>query len=390
MKIDRVIATAVSIPFDAPYTWSVGEYTGITRVIVEVYTDGGIVGIGEAPCWECEKEINTHMAPRLIGADPLDIEACEQHCVPETKVLANTDGNTALKAFGGIEMALWDIRGKAWDLPLYQILGGAVRKKIPFTEYYSFRPAGGIKAGIDIADYCARMREEHGSTFFEGKCSTGNPKTDIKVTRAVRDALGVDALIRLDGNMAWTLASARELISGIESCNIRNFEDPVTSFWGMEKLRQNTSMSFSTHTPDLELATRIGVPDTFVLNLTALGGIRRTLRFIDACEHIGIGFWFYSGDTGVATSAYLQVSAAVRHICEPHQSLFRFMTEDVIQGGPYNAVNNLVTVPEGPGLGAELDRKSMARCAGLFRENGPMDQYHNPQNPGTYLRVPLG
>lgn len=394
MKIERVKATAVSIPFDAPYTWSVGEYTGITRVIVEVFTDDGIVGLGEAPCWECENEINRHMAPRLAGADPFDIEDCELRCVPETRVLANTDENTPLKAFGGIEMALWDIRGKAWNMPLHQVLGGAVRDDIPFTEYYSFRPlkgsAGGLKTVTDIAGYCAKMREEHGSTCFEGKCSTGDPRLDLDVTRAVRDAVGEDAMIRLDGNMAWTMASARELLAGLAPLNIRNFEDPVGSFRDMAKLRGHSGIPFSTHTPDLGLAVLLGVPDTFVLNLTALGGIRRTLKFIAACEQMGIDFWFYSGDTGVATAAYLQVSAATRHIREPHQSLFRFMTGDVIQGGPFNCTGNLVSVPQGPGLGVFLDREGMDRFARKYREEGPMDQYYNPVNPGCYARVPLG
>ena len=390
MKIASVKATAVSIPFDAPYIWSVGEYTGITRVIVEVTTKCGIVGLGECPSWECEAEINDNMAARLVGADPIDIEACELRCLPETRVLANTDSNTSLKAFGGIEMALWDIRGKAWDQPLYQLLGGAVRKEIPVTEYYSHRPGDGVHTAQDIADYCARMKEENGTTYFEGKCSTGDVKTDIDIIRRVREAVGDDAMIRLDGNMAWTLSSARELTAGIEQYNIRNFEDPVPDFWSMEKLRKSTSIPFSTHNPDLPLAARIGVPDNFVLNLTALGGISRTLKFVHACEHMGLGFWFYSGDTGVATSAYLQVTAAVRHIREPHQWLFRFMTDDVIDREPYNAQNNLVPVPVGPGLGVSLDRKALKRCADRFKEVGPMDQYYNTKRPGTYLRVPLG
>jgi len=390
MKIANIKATAVSIPFDAPYIWSVGEYTGVTRVIIEVTTECGIVGLGECPSWECESEINDNMAARLVGADPIDIESCEQRCLPETRVLANTDSNTTLKAFGGIEMALWDIRGKAWNQPLYQLLGGAVRKEIPVTEYYAFRPGDGVHTVSDIADYCARMRDENGTTYFEGKCSSGDPKLDIQITKAVREAVGEDAMIRLDGNMAWTLSSARELVAGIEKYNIRNFEDPVPDFWGMEKLRRSTAIPFSTHNPDLALAIRLGAPDNFVLNLTALGGISRTLKFVAACEQMGIGFWFYSGDTGIATSAYLQVSAATRHIREPHQWLFRFMTDDVIAGERFNAQNNLVSVPEGPGLGVELDQKALKRCADRFKEHGPMDQYFNTQKPGTYLRVPLG
>jgi glucarate dehydratase len=393
MKITAIRATAVSIPFDAPYIWSVGAYTGITRVVVEVETDQGITGYGEAPSWECEADINDYMAPRLIGADPFDIEACELLCVPETKVLANTDGNLSLKSFGGIEMALWDFRGKAWDMPLYKILGGAVRKEIPMTEYFSLRPrrgdAGGQKTPVDIASYCAKMRELHGSTYFEGKCSTGDPKFDIQVIKEVRSAVGDDAMIRLDGNMAWSLSSARELVKGLEPYNIRNFEDPVATFWEMEKLRKHTDIPFSTHAPNLPLAVRLGVPDSFVLNLTAIGGISRTMKFIGACEAMGVDFWLYSGDTGVATSAYLHVSAASRHLHEPSQSLCRFQPEDVIEGGPYSIENNTIKVPEGPGLGVSLDRAAMKICHERFLSEGPMDQYYNAKQPGTYVRLPL-
>lgn len=393
MKITAIRATAASIPFDAPYLWSVGAYTGITRVVVEVETDAGITGYGEAPSWECEQDINDHMAPRLIGADPFDTEACELLCVPETKVLANTDGNTSLKSFGGIEMALWDIRGKAWDMPLYKLLGGAVRKEIPMTEYFSLRPkrgeAGGEKTPVEIAAYCAKMRDLHGSTMFEGKCSTGDVKFELEIIKEVRSAVGEDAMIRLDGNMAWSLSSARELVKGLEPYHIRNFEDPVASFWEMEKLRKHTDIPFSTHNPDLALAVRLGVPDSLVLNLTALGGISRTMKFVHACEAMGIGFWFYSGDMGIASAAYLHVSAATRHIHEPSQSLFRFQPEDVIENGPFVLKNGTVTVPEGPGLGIELDRASLKRCHERFVNEGPMDQYYNEACPGSYVRLPI-
>lgn len=139
MRISEIRTTIVNIPLEAPYLWSLGAYAGKSSVIVEVLTSDGIVGIGEAPTHKCEPIIREHMAPKLLGADSFDIEQCERLCVPETRALAHADSNLSLQAFGGIEMALWDLRGKAWGLPLYKLLGGAVRKQIPFTEYYSYR-----------------------------------------------------------------------------------------------------------------------------------------------------------------------------------------------------------------------------------------------------------
>ena len=163
MKITKVRATPVNIPLEAPLYWSVGTYPGTTKTIIEVETDEGIVGLGESPSGDCAEVINKHMGPRLIGHDPIDIAGCEMRCLPEWCVVQNTDDASVVKAFGGIEIALWDIRGKAWNQPLYELLGGAVRKKIPFTEYFGFRVEkdghGGEVSPEAVADYCVKMKE---------------------------------------------------------------------------------------------------------------------------------------------------------------------------------------------------------------------------------------
>src|SRR5690349_13085093 len=124
MKITSIRATAVNIPMEVPYFWSPGTYPGTTKVVVEIETDDGVTGLGESPSPECAEVINHVLGPRLIGFDPIDIAACEQVCVPETRVVQNTDDKSILKSFGGIEMALWDLRGKYWKQPLYKLLGG--------------------------------------------------------------------------------------------------------------------------------------------------------------------------------------------------------------------------------------------------------------------------
>jgi glucarate dehydratase len=131
------------------------------------------------------------------------------------------------------------------------------------------------------------------------------------------------------------------------------------------------------------------VPDFIVTNFAVLGGINRTIRFIGACEAMGVGFWCYSGDTGVCTAAYLHVSAAMPWISEPSQSLFRWQVGDVIEGGPFRQRDNVVPVPEGPGLGVALDRDALACWHRHFVEHGPMDHFHDPARPGRYRRLPL-
>lgn len=394
MKITAIRVTHVNVPFDAPFWWTAGLYGGASKSIIEVETDQpGLTGLGEAPWWHFGEVIKGEIAPALIGADPLDLADCQSRCVPPYQITANTGENASSVAFGAVELALWDIKAKAFAMPLYKLLGGAVRKDIPFTEYFSFRPkqgdAGGEMTPEAIVDYCLKMREEHGSTFFEGKLILGDPELEIETVRKLRAALGEKAMIRLDSNMQWSLTTARRVLREIEPYNIRSYEDPVATFEEMAALRQHSAIPFSTHIPDLRRAVALGAPDFFVCNFAALGGLSRALDFIAACEAMGKGFWCYSNDLGIMTAAYLHVVAARQWITEPSQSLFAWQIGDVVKGGPFRQKNNTVRVPEGHGLGVELDPAGMARWAAHFREHGPMSHFHDPAMPGRYRRLPM-
>ncbi|MCC0015123.1 MAG: mandelate racemase/muconate lactonizing enzyme family protein [Rhodobiaceae bacterium] len=393
MKITAIKVTHVNVPFDAPFWWTAGLYPGASKSIIEVETDEGLVGLGEAPWWHFGEIIEKEITPALIGCDPLDIADCESRCVPAYQITANTGENSSTVAFGAVEMALWDIKAKAFSMPLYKLLGGAVRKDIPFTEYFSFRPehngAGGEMSPEAIVDYCLKMREEHGSTIFEGKLILGDPQLEIRTVKMLREALGPKAVIKLDSNMQWSLTTARSILREIEPYDVRNYEDPVATFEEMAALRQHSAIPFSTHTPDLRRAVALGAPDYFVCNFAALGGIGRTLKFIAACEAMGKGFWCYSNDLGIMTAAYLHVVAATQWITEASQSLFRWQIGDVIEDGPFRQTNDTVRVPEGHGLGVAIDRKALAHWHRHFVDNGPMSHFHDPANPGRFRRLPL-
>jgi glucarate dehydratase len=387
MRITGLRATPVNVPLEAPLWWAGGLYPGTSKLIIELETNSGLVGLGEAPSTSLYAAVLA-MGETLIGLDPLDVAACEERCVPPWQIVQNTDDATSVRAFGGIELALWDIRGKAWNAPVFELLGGAVRREIAFTEYFGFRE-GREATPAAVVDYCLRMREERGSTFFEGKLSGGGPHLEVETVRRLREALGAGAMIRLDANMQYSLATARRLLSELEPYDIRNYEDPVATFEELHALRQHSRIPFSSHVPDIRRAVSLGVPDTFVINFAALGGIARAIRFIGACEAMGVGFWCYSGDAGIATAAYLHVSAAMPWITEPSQSLFSWQVADVIENGPFRQTNNVVKVPEGPGLGVTLDRAALERLHQGFLEDGPLDHFYDPLRPGRYRRLPL-
>jgi len=389
MRITAIRATPVNIPLEAPYLWSYGALGGFSKTIVEVETSEGIVGLGEGPSPANVATIANAFAPRLIGRDPFDIQGAEEACLPSWRGVGTIDVDLpAVRAFGAVEMALWDIRGKAWRQPLYQLLGGAHRKQIAFTDYFAFRE--GMEATPEaVRDYCLRLRAEHGTTMFEGKLSTADPEPSIRVLELLRDALGPAAVLRIDSNKAYSLTEARRIARAIAPLDIRAWEDPVATFEEMRALRQHTDIPFSVHTPDLRRAVALGVPDAFCTDVNVHGGIGRAIRFIGACEQMGLDFWCYSGDSGIASAAYLHLAAAFPHIREPSQSLFRMQPLDVIEEGPFRPHGNMVAVPEGPGLGVTLSREKLAHCHRLFVAEGPFDKFRDPDRPGAFRRLPL-
>jgi glucarate dehydratase len=389
--IERIEVHRVSVPLETAYIWSVGRYYGASKGIVEVHTSSGLVGLGEIADVEHCSLLETAQAPLLLGANAMDLDECERLCLPEIGALSNTHDAALVRTWGAIEMALWDIRGKALGLPVHMLLGGTARTTVAFSEYFALREPGpgvpGEATPTDVARYCARMREQHGSRIFEGKVGVADVATELRLVKEIRAAVGDDAEIRLDANAGWDLVTARQMLRGLEPYNIANIEEPARTYRDMARLRQHSDIPFSGHSADIALAVELGVPDTIVLNVTNRGGIRATVKFIAACEALGVGFWFYSGDLGIGTAAYLQISAGVAYVERPHQSLLRWYVDDVIEGGPFVQTNDVVQVPTGPGLGVTLDRDALERAKQRYDEHGTVSQL-GLDGDARFIRLP--
>ena len=372
MRIRDIRTTPVNIPFTAPYVFSYGSIASLTKTVVEVDTDDGVTGLGEVADGNRAGDVMA-LRERLIGLDIRELNIAERRCLPGMRYTPWSNLVAIKRAFAGIEMALWDARGKSEGVPLSTLLGGAVRNEIALSEYFSFRMPGTSEPGestpLDIARYCARMVELHGSDVFEGKVATVSLAEEVTMVKEIRTAIG-DRELRLDANYGWTVPTAREAMRRLDPYVIHYYEDPVETLEEMAQLRNATRASFSTHQIDLGKTIALRAPDCIVTNLCELGGIRRTVDFVRSCEHFDVGFRFHSGETGVGSAAYLQVSAALEPIREASQTLFRWYADDVVAEGTFVPKNGKVAVPPGPGLGVTLDKKAIARCHQRFLDEG--------------------
>jgi glucarate dehydratase len=373
-RIESVEAWPVKVPLEAPYEMAPGIVAGIDRTIVRVTTSEGAAGLGEAPSPGDATTLRGELGQQLVGRDESEVLA-ELGRVERPTAAHRRDGKVLLRnPLAGVEIALWDLEARNAGVPLHRLLGATCRNEIAFTEYFAYRD-GLEQSPSEVAAYCARMIQEHDSPAFEGKLGVRPVEDDVELVRAVRAAIGPTRLLRLDANMGWRLESARRALALLEPLDVANVEEPVGSFAEMAELRRSTAIPFSAHTPDPALASELGAPDALVIGLGFCGGIAGTRRFIAECEDAGVGFWFYSGDLGIATAAYLHIAAATPYLDRPSQSLLRWTTDDVIVGGPFSPEGGVVPVPTAPGLGVELDEDAVARGVERFSSAGPYDFY---------------
>ena len=132
MKISNVTATVVTVPTTRPCAWSGGNSLGCTRTIIEIETDSGLVGLGEAPWARSARIVSEKFAPILIGKEFLERATLRKACLSDHEDYGSIGDPMLEYAWVGVEIALWDLLGKHLGKPLYRVLGGAVRERAPF------------------------------------------------------------------------------------------------------------------------------------------------------------------------------------------------------------------------------------------------------------------
>lgn len=378
MRIATLRTTIVSVPFSRDEVWVYGRRRGITNVLVEVESDDGLTGIGEAVGWPTpEIAVSALESARgdILGADAFRIEEL-------TARLYGRRGwhyfrNTAGCAFAGLEMALWDLVAKASDLPLHVLFGGAVRERVP---YYWYVPAGTRNEMAAVA----RQGVEQGFTtiYLKVGFSPGGTVADVA---SVREAVGSGVRLRVDANEGWSVAEAVRAIGELAPLGIEFVEQPVNMYdlaaLGEVQERVVVPIGANQTTWD-EYATlavlRDGLASVVVTDPHQLGGLGRFKKVAAMCETADVPVVKHSfGDLGISTFAAAHVLSSCPNAGLAHQTHYQLLEDDVLVGGPPVFKDGGLALPDASGIGVELDRDRVESFAELYRREGWLSPYED-------------
>ena len=380
LTIQRVNVTEVSIPTKRTCTWSLGRSYGHTRSIVEIETAGGIIGLGEAPTHKVAPLIRENFASRLAGISAAETMTARVACLGTHRDYGYLADPLSELAFSAIEVGLWDVLGKALGVPLYRLLGGAVREHAPFGSYaytvdvdegHTLAEVPGIMAGIARSSIA-----ETGANLFEFKVGRHPVDCDIATVNTIRDTLGPDVDLAVDANLGMSISDARRFFDGTRGAKLAMVEEPVAQLQDMERLRADFLTPISTHCTDPEKLRAFPVIDGIVGDLNVDGGVRGVTRIASIIRSMGKRFWLRSnGETGIGGAALCHLGMACPELDRPAQWLGNWCEDDLIEGEPWRVRDGGIKPPELPGLGVTIDRAALAHYSNKFKTDGPFSRY---------------
>lgn len=397
MKIVDVRATTVAMPLEAPLRHATGAHWGrFIRTIVEVITDEGIVGLGElGGGGESAEAAVRGLLPYLKGHDPLQLEQLRWKIMNPTASLYNN----RLQIHAALEMACLDAAGKKLGIRACELLGGAVRERVPFASYIFYRlpndetGRGGETSPDEIVAHARDLVAEHGFKTHKLKGGVFHPDHDVEVFRAIAAAFPEDGL-RLDPNAAWSVEQAIRVGHAIENLKNDYFEDPTWGLEGMRRLRQFVRIPTATNTvvvnfEQLAANIRHDIIDVVLLDTTFWGGLRQAYKAGQVLETFQYGASVHSsGELGIQLASMLHLGAALPNLGFAADAHYHHLADDVIRGGKLKYVGGEIAVPSGPGLGVELDADKLAQYAEYYREVGGYTYDRDPTRPDWYGILP--
>lgn len=362
MKITRVTPTIISIPRSDTLTTSYGSRSDALTVLAEIETDDGISGIGQTavdapfygePAEAIVVNIMAHLAPAIIGHSPLDIELLNrrmEQALPEH-----------LSARAALDLALWDLKGKALGVPVYQLLGGRYHEGVSLMGF--------VRHAEPAAMYEAARATLDETPYPVLKMKVGmDVRGDVERYQAVSSAVEGRAVVQVDGNTGWSLAQAISALSAMDKLGtLGAIEQPVARVDDMAELARRFGAPVmadeAIYSPaDAVDVFKRGAAQLALLKITKHGGILNVLKIAHIAEAAGIDLSvaiYY--DIIAAAAAHIAVALpAIRWPSPPTGLADTILTRSIEPSGL------LMQVPEGPGWGVELDRDNVERFTVAF------------------------
>ena len=341
-------------------------------LVVKVHTDTGITGVGEVDSSSLvakaiieaplSHKICRGLAECVLGQDPFEIDRLI-HRMYEGTIFFGRQG-AVIQAMSGIEIALWDIVGKATRRPVYQLLGGGFRTK--FRAYASIlfgdTPAETERTGNKLVD------QGYQAVKFGWGPMGQSEASDLAQVRAARQGLGKDAELMVDAGLCWDTATAIRRANQFEPYNLTWLEEPLhpDNLQGYARLcASNPPMRIAAgeeicDVKEFQMLMDTGI-DIVQVDVTRVGGLARSKRIgWDSCERHRLCV-NHSYKTGVNIAASLHFLAALPNshyleYCVEQGALRQTLTRQ-----RFPVIDGDIAVPEEPGLGVDLDEEVVAR-----------------------------
>lgn len=367
MRIKQIEAIPVRVPLAAGLTTRTahGDHHTSDYVIVKVHTDEGLVGLGEATVsalWSGETQKSTVaairdiLAPALDGRDPGQITAIRKQMDFLIKL------NPFTKA--AVEMALWDIRGKAAGLPVYQLLGGKLRDAIPTKMMIgAFDPPRARALAERFLGWGFRCLKVKVGLDLPG---------DLARVRAVREVAGPDVTLTIDANCGWNATTARLALEQLRSANLLVAEQPIApgDNEAMAELRVLGGIPIMADESVFTLTDawnvlRARAADVISVYPGKNGGVAASIEIAHVAQAAGVACHVGSNlELGIGSAAMLHLACATPAIDSatyPADILGPHYHEADLLVQPLELKPDGARVPERPGLGVELDEDQLKR-----------------------------
>lgn len=357
MRITKVEAHPVRMPMrrfsDAYSEYSTGQF-----VLIEIQTDAGVTGYGEAPCTvtigfygetleTVTASVRNYIAPKFVGEDPLNIRRAIS--------LMDIAHGHAVIAKTGVDFALHDLAGKALGVPVSTLLGGMQRESVEAASEISV-----VKPDEMVEE--ARHLVEMGFRVIKIKAGK-DVEDEIRGTRAVRDAIGADIELRVDPNGGWSRSETLKALKAFADCDVSYVEQPLPG-WdleGLARIRKATGVPIMVdesvwNAHDVIKVAEAEAADIINIKLTKAGGLKNSLDMYATASALGLPCIIGTElEACVGVGAKLHLAASLENLpfaCEFTELAFQKMAVNEA----LKLEEGRLRVPRGPGLGVSPDK----------------------------------
>ena len=403
MKITDMHVTPIAVA-DPPLLNAAGLHAPYAlRTIIEIVTDDNIYGLGEVPGSVATTSSLEAAREVVIGQDPFQLNAIQTRLLDrfgagsEARGESPWDRRRLVHVFSAIEVACFDIMGKATNRPVCDLLGGRVRERVDFSAYlfYKYEGAGGKlefatdptatgwaaarqRAALDPAGVVLQaqaMCQAFGFKSIKLKGGVFPPDEEVAAIHALREAFGPETPLRHDPNAIWTVETAIAAGRKMEGV-LEYYEDPVRGQENMAKVRQALKLPLATNMcttsfEDIPGSVRTNSEDIILSDHHFWGGLRASVELARICRTFNRGLSMHSNShVGISLAAMAHLAAATPNLTYACDTHYPWQSEEVIAGGRMQFEDGALLVSNEPGLGIELDRAALAQLHEQYKACG--------------------